>query len=55
MVTELIVVWVLGVVAFFVLWAVLAKVVQRIAKKKEEASQTNDETTEDNQSIHTEQ
>ena len=34
MVTELIVVWVLGVVVFFVLWAVLLKVVQRVSKRK---------------------
>ena len=35
MVTELIIVWVLAVVAFFVLWAILAKVVQRISNRKE--------------------
>ena len=55
MVTELIIVWVLGVVAFFVLWALLAKVVQRISKRKEEAAQTDETTSVDNQSTHTEQ
>ena len=34
MVTELLVVWIVGVVSFFVLWAILAKVVQRISEKK---------------------
>ena len=34
MVTELIIVWALAVVAFFVLWAVLLKVIQRISKRK---------------------
>ena len=43
MVTELIIVWAVAVVAFFVLWALLAKVVQRISKKKEDAAQ-KDET-----------
>ena len=32
---QLIIVWAIGVVAFFVLWAILAKVVQRISRKKE--------------------
>ncbi len=35
MVTELLIVWAIGVVAFFVLWAILTKVVQRISRKKE--------------------
>ena len=35
MVTELLVVWIVGVVAFFVLWAVLLKVIKRISEKKE--------------------
>ena len=34
MVTELIVVWIVGVVAFFVLWAVLLKVIKRISERK---------------------
>lgn len=36
MVTELIVVWFIGVVAFFALWAVLLKVIKRISEKKEQ-------------------
>ena len=35
MVTELLVMWIVGVVAFFVLWAVLLKVIKRISEKKE--------------------
>lgn len=54
MVTELVIVWVLGVVSFFVLWAILLKVVQRITKKKEDATQMNDEASENNQSTNTE-
>lgn len=34
MVTELLVVWIVGVVAFFVLWAILAKIIKRIIDKK---------------------
>ena len=30
----LIIIWVIAVVAFFVLWAVLAKVIKRISEKK---------------------
>ncbi len=55
MVTELLIVWALGVVAFFVLWALLAKVVQRITQKKYDAVQTNEETPEDKQSTNIEQ
>ena len=36
MVTELIIVWGVAVVAFFVLWALLVKVVHRIGERKEE-------------------
>ena len=39
MVTELLVVWVVGVVAFFVLWAVLLKVIKRISEKKSQAKE----------------
>ena len=35
MVIELLVIWIVGVVAFFVLWAVLLKVIKRISEKKE--------------------
>ena len=31
----LIIVWFLGVVAFFVLWAILAKVIKRISERKQ--------------------
>ena len=34
MVTELLIVWIVGVVAFFVLWAILLKVIKRISEKK---------------------
>lgn len=34
MVIELIIVWVLAVVAFFVLWAVLLKFIQHISNRK---------------------
>ena len=34
MVVKLIIVWFLAVVAFFALWAILAKVVKRISEKK---------------------
>ena len=36
MVTQLIIVWIIGVVAFFVLWAVLLKVIKRISEKRHE-------------------
>ena len=35
MVTELLVMWIVGVVTFFVLWAILLKVIKRISEKKE--------------------
>ena len=34
MVTELLIMWIVGVVAFFVLWAILLKVIKRISEKK---------------------
>ena len=34
MVTELIIVWVIGVVSFFLLWALLAKVVKWMSNRK---------------------
>ena len=39
---QLIIVWAIGVVAFFVLWAVLSKVVQKISEKKRR-SENDDE------------
>lgn len=43
MVIELLVVWVIGVVAFFVLWAILAKVIQRISEKSQQKRHDSDE------------
>ena len=34
MVKSLILVWVVGVIAFFVLWALLATIVKRVSEKK---------------------
>jgi flagellar biosynthesis/type III secretory pathway M-ring protein FliF/YscJ len=34
MVIQLIIVWALGVVAFFSLWAILTKVIKRISERK---------------------
>ena len=53
MVTELIIVWAVAVVAFFVLWALLAKVVQRISKKKEDAAQKDENVQGDTQPTET--
>ena len=36
MVTELLVIWIVAVVAFFMLWALLAKVVHKISERKRE-------------------
>jgi flagellar biosynthesis/type III secretory pathway M-ring protein FliF/YscJ len=44
MVTELLIVWIVAVVAFFVLWAVLLKVIKRISEKKQKADTPTDET-----------
>ena len=44
MVTELLIVWIVGVVAFFALWAILLKVIKRISERKgqkEECIQDN--------------
>ena len=43
MVTELLVVWIVGVVAFFVLWALLTKVIKKIGEKKEKQKVENEE------------
>ena len=40
MVTKLLFVWFLGVVAFFALWAILAKVIHHFNKNKQEKSNT---------------
>ena len=44
MVTNLLIVWFLGVVAFFVLWALLAKVVRRISEKKQKDAPTSNDS-----------
>ena len=44
MVRSLLLVWLIGVVAFFVLWAVLAKVVRRISEKKEQGESSTEKT-----------
>ena len=49
MVTELLTVWIVGVVAFFVLWAILLKVIKRISKRKNDQEDTA-EVTEKNTS-----
>ena len=43
MVTELLIVWIVGVVAFFVLWAILLKVIKRISEKKQKADTPTEE------------
>ena len=40
----LIMAWAIGVVAFFVLWAVLLKVIKRISEKKQKAETPAEET-----------
>ena len=44
MVVKLIFVWILGVVAFFVLWAVLAKVIKRISEKRQKGDSLSDDS-----------
>ena len=43
MVTELLVVWIVGVVDFFVLWAVLPKEIKRISEKRQKADTPTEE------------
>ena len=50
MVTELLIVWVVGVVAFFVLWAILLKVIKRISEKKEQSKANLEEKPTDPES-----
>ena len=45
MVTELLVVWIVGVVAFFVLWAILLKVIKRISERKNHTTDAVQEET----------
>lgn len=46
MVKSLLFVWLAGVVAFFVLWALLAQVVRRISEKREARKQLEEAATE---------
>ena len=48
MVTELLVVWIVGVVAFFTLWVILAKVVHRISERKRHDEDTPKDQTDEN-------
>ena len=45
MVIELLIVWIVGVVAFFVLWAVLLKVIKKISERKSQKEETSQEET----------
>ncbi len=47
MVTKLLIVWVIGVVAFFVLWFLLAKVIRWISEQKRK-NQPDEETINEN-------
>ena len=47
MVTQLIIVWVLGVVAFFVLWAILLKVIKWISEKRNPKGESFQEESEE--------
>lgn len=49
MITELLVVWIVGVVSFFVLWAVLLKVIKRISEKKEKQKELSCQEENDKQ------
>ena len=48
MVTELLVIWIVAVVAFFTLWVVLAKVVHRISERKRHDEDTLKDQTDEN-------
>ena len=49
MVTELLIVWIVGVVAFFVLWAILLKVIKRISERKSQNKDAVQEKTAEEQ------
>lgn len=51
MVIQLIIVWALGVVAFFSLWAILTKVIKRISEKKISQKEATDQDENRNQSL----
>lgn len=43
MVTELLVIWIVGVVSFFALWAVLLKVIKRISERKHKGDKARED------------
>jgi flagellar biosynthesis/type III secretory pathway M-ring protein FliF/YscJ len=47
MVTELLVIWIVAVVAFFTLWAILAKVVHKISERKKHDEDTPKDQTDE--------
>lgn len=51
MVIQLIIVWALGVVAFFSLWAILTKVIKRISEKKTGQKEASDQDENRNQGL----
>lgn len=51
MVGNLIIVWFIGVVAFFVLWAVWAKVMQRISERKRQEASPSEEEVDKKESV----
>lgn len=48
MVTELLVIWIVAVVAFFTLWALLAKVTHKISERKRHDEDTAQDPTDEN-------
>lgn len=46
MVRSLLLVWLVGVVSFFALWAVLAKVIRKISEKKQKGETSKEEDEE---------
>lgn len=57
MVIELLIVWIVGVVAFFVLWALLLKVIKRISERKQNNDSEQDKAliSEQDKFINTQQ
>ena len=47
MVTELLVIWIVAVVAFFTLWAILAKVVHKISERKRRGEDITQDPTDE--------
>ena len=43
MVTELLIVWIVGVVAFFALWAIFLKIIKWISERKQKDEATHKE------------